>query len=231
MEKLLPHSRKDAKYDAKNDLRTLNELADLQNCNNTMYFECRKGEDLYMWLSKTPHGPSVKFHLQNIHTTNELRLAGNCLRGSRPFLVFDKNFDSDHWQLLKQMFIHSFGTPKGHRKSKPFYDHLFMFSIVDGRVWFRNYQLLNEKKEMEMVEIGPRFVMNPIKIFGGSFGGPVIYDNPDYVSPNTVRQLKARQSGSKYAHRVQANKERELRLKEEVIPRTEMTEVDEVFKA
>ena len=36
------------------------------------------------------------------------------------------------------------------------------------------------------VSIGPRFVLNPIKIFGGSFGGPVLYENPHYVSPNVV---------------------------------------------
>lgn len=28
--------------------------------------------------------------------------------------------------------------------------------------------------------------MNPIKIFGGSFGGPTLYENPFYVSPNQV---------------------------------------------
>ena len=33
---------------------------------------------------------------------------------------------------------------------------------------------------------GPRFVLNLIKIFGGSFGGPVLYENPHYVSPNVV---------------------------------------------
>lgn len=36
------------------------------------------------------------------------------------------------------------------------------------------------------VEIGPRMCLNPIKIFEGSFGGPTLYDNPAYVSPNAV---------------------------------------------
>jgi hypothetical protein len=35
-----------------------------------------------------------------------------------------------------------FGTPKEHRKSKPFHDHVFVFSIVDDHVWFRNYQVI-----------------------------------------------------------------------------------------
>jgi ribosome biogenesis protein BRX1 len=65
MEALLPHARKDAKFDAKGQLNMLNELADLNNCNNTLFFEIRKNTDLYWWFSKSPHGPCAKFHVQN----------------------------------------------------------------------------------------------------------------------------------------------------------------------
>lgn len=41
-------------------------------------------------------------------------------------------------------------------------------------------------EEMSLVEVGPRVCLQPIKIFAGSFGGPVIYENPGYVSPNKV---------------------------------------------
>jgi hypothetical protein len=34
--------------------------------------------------------------------------------------------------------------------------------------------------------LGPRFVLNPIRMFEGSFGGPTLYQNPNYVSPNEV---------------------------------------------
>jgi hypothetical protein len=30
-----------------------------------LYFEARKHKDLYLWLAKAPHGPSVKFHVTN----------------------------------------------------------------------------------------------------------------------------------------------------------------------
>lgn len=30
-----------------------------------MFFEVRKRMDLYLWMSKTPDGPSVKFHVAN----------------------------------------------------------------------------------------------------------------------------------------------------------------------
>jgi ribosome biogenesis protein BRX1 len=62
---MLPHSRKDAKFDSKTKLYELNELAELYNCNNVLFFEARKGKDLYVWLSKVPNGPTIKFHLQN----------------------------------------------------------------------------------------------------------------------------------------------------------------------
>jgi hypothetical protein len=36
---------------------------------------------------------------------DELKMTGNCLRGSRPFLSFDKSFDEqDHTKLIKQLF-------------------------------------------------------------------------------------------------------------------------------
>jgi len=62
---LLPHSRKDAKLDTKTKLYQLNELAELYNCNNVLFFEARKGKDLYIWMSKAPNGPTIKMHLQN----------------------------------------------------------------------------------------------------------------------------------------------------------------------
>ena len=34
-----------------------------------------------------------------------------------------------------------FATPKRHHKSKPFFDHVLSFSVADGRIWLRNYQV------------------------------------------------------------------------------------------
>lgn len=44
---------------------------------------------------------------------------------------------------------------------------------------------INEE-DATLVEIGPRFVLNLIKIFRGSFGGQTLYENPHYQSPNMV---------------------------------------------
>ena len=98
-------STADSKLDSKSQLHLLPELADLNNCNNTLYFEARRHEDLYMWAAKTPNGPSVKLHVQNVHTMDELKLTGNCLKGSRGLLSFDHAFDESEWgRLTKEVF-------------------------------------------------------------------------------------------------------------------------------
>ena len=67
----------------------------------------RKKKDLYLWASKTPSGPSIKFHVVNVHTMDELRLTGNALKGSRPILSFDKAFDDEegtpHLRLMREV--------------------------------------------------------------------------------------------------------------------------------
>lgn len=68
---MLPHGRKDVKFDSKSKLNELNELAELYNCNNVLFFEARKGKDLYIWLSKVPNGPTIKMHLQNCKAKRE----------------------------------------------------------------------------------------------------------------------------------------------------------------
>jgi len=95
-----------------------------------------------------------------------------------------------------------------------------LFTIADSKIWFRNYQI-QEKQSTEktsqtdvaLLEIGPRFVLTPIIIFEGSFSGPVIFENKEFVSPNVVRSLKRKAEGSRYAGRKEAEREREQRGK------------------
>lgn len=184
---MMPHSKADTKMDRKDKLFVINEVCEIKNCNKCLYFEAKKKQDLYMWMSNSPHGPSAKFLVQNIHTLAELKMTGNCLKGSRPLLSFDPKFDVDpHFALLKELFTQTFATPHYHPKSQPFVDHVFTFTIADNRIWFRNYQIIEE--DGALVEIGPRFVLNLIKIFQGSFGGPTLYENPYFKSPNMHRR-------------------------------------------
>eukprot|EP00742_Colponemidia_sp_Colp-10_P003834 GILJ01004084.1.p1 GENE.GILJ01004084.1~~GILJ01004084.1.p1 ORF type:complete len:314 (-),score=45.24 GILJ01004084.1:20-916(-) len=233
---LLPHSKKEVKFDKKENLRMINEIAEMKSCNNCIFLESRKRQDLYMWISRAPSGPSIKFHVLNVHTMSEMKLTGNCLKGSRPLLVFDNNFDTEpHWQLIKELLSQTFGTPRNHPKSKPFYDHVFSFFIADNRIWFRNYQIIETTddasktmgKDCSLVEIGPRFVLNPVRMFEGSFGGPTLWANPLYVSPNAQRAAEKSVHADKYRTRVAANERFEERKKARVMPEDEL---DSVFK-
>ncbi|AMD22851.1 HHR082Cp [Eremothecium sinecaudum] len=228
--KLMPHARKEPKLDTKKDLGQLNEIAELYNCNNVMFFEARKHMDLYLWMSKPPNGPTVKFYLQNIHTMDELDFTGNCLSGSRPVLSFDSRFESStHYKLIKEMFIHSFGVPPQARKSKPFIDHVMSFSIVDDKIWIRNYEISHsarnndeyedktDEEDLSLVEIGPRLVMTPILILEGSLGGPKIYENKQYVSPNLVRSQLKQQAAKEAKARADAAVARKIRKRENVL--------------
>lgn len=223
---LLPHSKKDNKLDSKSKLSFINEICDMKNCNNCIFFESRKKKDLYMWLARAPEGPSIKFLVQNVHTMSEVKMTGNCLKGSRPILVFDKNFDlKPHYRLLKEQMTQIFGSPKAHPKTKPFVDHVFSFFVLDDRIWFRNYQIVYQvdqvkqtTKDPALVEIGPRLVLNPIRMFSGSMGGPTLWANPNYISPNIARQATKRQRASSYQNRLDARDARREHLEANPLP-------------
>ena len=235
---LLPHSRKDAKLDTKTQLTQLNELADLYNCNNIMFFEARKGKDLYIWLSKPPNGPTVKMHCQNVHTMEELNFKGNCLKGSRPILSFDASFEKQaHLRVVKELLMHTFGVPQTSRKIKPFVDHVMSFTIADNKIWIRCYQISETEASksraeqenqqpgslvkdgrgdtsLSLEEIGPRFVLTPIVILEGSFGGPVIYENKEFVSPNQIRSDLRRAKAGRNNRRAENTVERKVRRRD-----------------
>lgn len=190
---------------------------------------------------------------------SELHFPGNCLKGSRPILSFDSTFTTaPHLQLIKELLIHIFGVPQGARKTKPFVDHVMGFTIADGKIWIRCFQTsetavskVDAAKEngteekavvakgskrpgdtkISLVEIGPRFVLTPIVILEGSFGGPVIYENKEFVSPNQIRSELRLGKAGRYNRRSEQglesrNKKGELGLRTGVGER-EVDELDE----
>ncbi|TPX31057.1 hypothetical protein SmJEL517_g05511 [Synchytrium microbalum] len=231
---LMPHAKKESKLDSKSKLYVLNELSELANCNNCVYFESRKHQDLYMWMAKTPNGPSVKFLVQNIQTMDELKLTGNSLKGSRPILSFDKAMDcKPEYVLIKELLTQIFGTPRTSRKTKPFFDHVMSFSLLDGRIWFRNFQIIEKvddkekdpSAKMTLTEIGPRFCLSLIKIFDGGFSGSGLYESPTFESPNTARRLAKLEKQSAYVNRVSDNVKKVVRMANSAIDEDPLDEV------
>jgi ribosome biogenesis protein BRX1 len=216
---LIPHHKKDSKLDEKQNIQAaVLEIAAVKSCNSVIFLEARKRQDVYLWASLTPNGPSCKFCVSNVHTMDELKLTGNGLKGSRPLLSFDSSFETKpHMKVIKELLVETFGIPRGHPKSKPFVDRVMTFYMVDGKVWVRNYQISEEQaanakeareKKLELgidtslIEIGPRFVLDPIRVFKGSFGGQTIWQNADYISPNDQRAERMKIKGGGYQDRI-----------------------------
>jgi len=176
-----------------------------------------------------------------VHTIDELHFTGNCLKGSRPVLSFDLAFDQEpHLRVIKELFLHIFGVPQGARKSKPFVDHVMGFTVADGKIWVRNYEISEEERtekkdgeeaeapraskaksgapgrdtDVKLIEIGPRFVLTPIIIQEGSFGGPIIYENRRFVSPNQVRSDLRRAKAGRHNARAEQTTDRMTKRRE-----------------
>uniref|UniRef100_A0A915EKF9 Ribosome biogenesis protein BRX1 homolog n=1 Tax=Ditylenchus dipsaci TaxID=166011 RepID=A0A915EKF9_9BILA len=243
LKRLMPHVHSEAKFEKGKGLENLNEIGELANCSKCIYLESRKGRDVYMWVSQIADGPSIKFLVHNMHTMSELSMTGNCLKGSRPILSFDSQFDTQpHLKVVKELFMNIFKTPNHHPRSQPFIDHVFNFSLTsgifslrflflilfisDGNVWFRNYQIVDDTCKLE--EIGPRMVFEIIRVFDGSFCGTVMYENPTYKTPNSVRREIKLKKADEYAQRV-AQKQ-SGKVKEKMIRSVKMADpVGEVF--
>jgi ribosome biogenesis protein BRX1 len=226
---LMPHSKTESKMRRGDSLFSANEMAEMKNCNKCVLFEGRRKRDLYMWVADVARGPSAKFQVENVHTKGELKLTGNCLKGSRPLLSFDLAFsspDKPHLMILKELFVQTFGIPKGHPRSQPFYDRVYTFSVVDDKVWFRHYQVLPEE-DGSLAEIGPRFVLNPIKIFDASFSGQTLWENPRYVTPAATRSLMKKMKAGKYLRHVESKAAYEASRPKESTYKVDKT--DDVF--
>ena len=179
-----------------------------------------------------------------VHTMSELHFPGNCLKGSRPILSFDSTFNTQPYLLvIKELLTHIFGVPKHARKTKPFIDHVMGFTLADGKIWVRCFEIreveatkddsapdldnadteaANSKNitkagkdtKLSLTEIGPRFVLTPIVILESSFGGPVIYENKEFVSPNQIRSEMRLSKAGRYAKRNDQDVENKLKKRE-----------------
>jgi len=192
---LLPQIRVESKMDPRDPPSVINEISDLRSCNHAIFFDSRRHRDLYVDFARVPNGPTLRFFAREIHTADELNLTGNCLRGSRALLSFSAEFESEpRWQLTKTILGEIFAVPRMHPRSKPFIDHVFMFSVQDGLLFFRNYQIVDHgerrSEDRHLVEVGPRMTLEPVRFFENGFGGRIIYENYDFLSPNAVRYME-----------------------------------------
>ncbi|KAJ8976194.1 hypothetical protein NQ317_002243 [Molorchus minor] len=177
------------------------------------------------------HKPEAKMERsKTLSVINEMCEMKNCNKA----MMFEGRRKKDLYMWLSnvpngpsELFTQIFGVPKHHPKSQPFFDHVYTFTILDNRIWFRNYQILSE--DGALAEVGPRFVLNPfqVKIFSGSFGGVSLWENPNYVSPSKYRLQIRLGAKNKYLDRVQQKIRHEAtRVKEPY----KLTPLEDIFK-
>ena len=196
---MCPHMREHSKIAPVSSGDTVVELCNLHHCNSTMYFEAHRDDVTYMWLAQAPKGPSIKLRLNNIHTADQIRMVGNCLKFSRPLLHFDKEFEQlPHLRVARSLLQTAFNVPRHHPKSKPFVDHILCFYYLDDHIWFRNYQIVSNDGAPNLMEIGPRFTMHPVAIFNGCCQGSVLWRNPNAIAPTEERRTRKERQRAKF---------------------------------
>mmetsp|Transcript_38772 Transcript_38772/g.116529 ORF Transcript_38772/g.116529 Transcript_38772/m.116529 type:complete len:172 (-) Transcript_38772:146-661(-) len=108
-----------------------------------------------------------------------------------------------------------------------------IFVLDHTQIWVRNYQIVRAAPEdaleahiakkahadgdtrtTSLVEIGPRFVLDPVRIFRGSFGGQTLYMNDEFVSPNEVRAQEQAVKGNVFEERLRQKKRKKTRKAE-----------------
>ncbi|CBZ26729.1 putative ribosome biogenesis protein [Leishmania mexicana MHOM/GT/2001/U1103] len=186
---LMPHSREHPKIGRTNTLGDdLIELCGLHQCNSVMFVEPHRNDVSYLWIGQAPSGPSIKMQMSNVHTADEIRMAGNCLKYSRPLLHFDHDFElHPHLRVTKSLLHMAFNTPRYHPKSKPFVDRIMSFLWLDNHIWVRNYQIVPTSPP-SLMEIGPRFTLEPVAIFNGCCKGSVLWKSATARPPTEQRR-------------------------------------------
>ncbi|KAL8437748.1 hypothetical protein Efla_006640 [Eimeria flavescens] len=194
------------KWEKKEKLQDLTELCQLRSCNNVLYLEQRKNDAL-LHISKVPLGPTFIARLMNVETLRELRLTGNCLLHSRPLLLFSPEFEKVvYLRLLKELFVQVFGTPRNHPKSKPFFDHIAPLVVGEGGD-------ADNPHRQTYIEIGPRFVMDPVKILEGSFCGRTLFRNAEYIATRDLLRPRRLQEALTFARRQHQKEKRRCCLR------------------
>lgn len=85
-------------------------------------------------------------HVQNVHTMDELKMTGNCLKGSRGLVSFDKAFDDTEWgRLTKEVFTQArsiFTINQVQAKTSLFSDFWRTINVKEGETIYRPYSYL-----------------------------------------------------------------------------------------
>lgn len=195
---MIPHAKKDSRI-KQSDFVYIDEMASDLHCDTVILFENRHRtqSEPYLWVARTPEGPSMSFYIKDTTSINALRTVGNCMKGSRPLLCFDPKFeDGSILSLAKKLFTRAFSVPYQDPRSKPFVDRTMSFCIENNHIIIRQYQIQWLETPV-LVEVGPRIKLLPTAIFAGVFKGKRIWKNEKFVGPFKINQMKRKDQQKK----------------------------------
>ena len=88
----------------------------------------------------------------------------------------DEQADADELDDASQLEQPRRKKPAGVERVK----HVLSFSWLDERIWVRVYRIGPDAVTgaMDVKEIGPRFVLEPVRIIASAFGGAVLHTHP-----------------------------------------------------
>ena len=98
-----------------------------------MYFEVKKKVNFCLWIGRYPEGPTIKFAIDGMVHTKDIKFQGNSVKGARHVLSFDSAMDADpKMRVAKELLIGAFNVPKYHPKSTAVIDHTLNFIATNN---------------------------------------------------------------------------------------------------
>lgn len=216
-ERLMPHAKREAKYDCSRPTSGMLEVARMRHCDTIAFWETKHHRDLILWVSRYPHGPTVKFHVYAIKTSNQAGFLGNFRRYTRPVLSFSSSFDDrrrPEVRIFKECLKQLLGTPHLHHRSAPFVDHVVQLTKLGpaDQIHLRTYEITGgNPEEMELREAGPSATLVPMAILRGCMAGDLLWTNGGYMGPTQQLALQRELRAVEKRQRTAAQKSWEFR--------------------
>ena len=187
--RLMPHGKSGAKLNVEDGLGSVVRLCEDADCAMALLLDARDAKRLYLWTAGCPDGPSAMFRVLNVHTVAELKFDVRRAAGVRSLLCFDKGFEaSADRRVLKQLLASAFGVPRatgararesdGNKSAVKRVQHTLNFALLDDRIWLRVYRIgRSVDGALDVAEIGPRLVLEPVRIIASGFGGAILHSS------------------------------------------------------
>jgi ribosome biogenesis protein BRX1 len=184
--RLAPHSKKRKIKKKKKNFDFIKFMIKKKKYFSFFFFEYIKKKNInYIWMSIFPSNPLMQIEINDFKSLEKLSFLGNCCRWSHPLISFDIFFKKKpHLNIFKKIITAFFSSKNNDKRVEPFLDHIISLCWLNNKIWFRVYQIIYSKKNKnknilidQLVEIGPRIILNILKIWSNIEKKNCIYDS------------------------------------------------------